>query len=185
MATDLFLGATEKLTIASVYTEYPKDLIVRAQYNPRELQISQPIGWNEHESLEGQHAANIVMEFGGVKASSMQVELLFDGVENQGKIGSKHDDPSVVGQIAMLKQLASVKDAHSPDPELRRPYWCLVTWGTKGVPPFRCVIESLTTKYLMFARDGQVLRASCTVGLKEADMVQLARKNNAPARRSA
>lgn len=173
---DRFLGATEKLTIATVYLEEgPKDLVVTAQYNPKELQVSQPIGWTEHESLEGQHATKIVMEFGGVKASTMQVELLFDGVENEGRIGK--GGRQVMEQIEMLKKLASVRDPSSPNPEHRRPYWCLVTWGSNGVRPFRCVIESLTTKYLVFDRDGRVLRASCTVGLKEADMVQLTRKN--------
>lgn len=189
MANDqMFLGATAKLTIASVDVRAPKDLVVKAQYNPKELQITQPVGWREHESLEGQLTTNIVMEFGGMKASSMQVELLFDGAENQGKIGQREGDPDVTDMIAMLKVLASVRDPYSSESKLRCPWQCLVTWGT-GDPrsaeahrgymrPFRCVIESLTTKYLMFARDGRVLRASCTVGLKEAEVVEVARPKN-------
>ena len=36
---------------------------------------------------------------------------------------------------------------------------------------FRCVIESLSTKYTMFSDQGVPLRATCTVKLKEADTV--------------
>jgi hypothetical protein len=174
MSSELyFQGATAKLTIASVDAEAPEDLVVKAQYNPKDLQITQPSGWAEHQSIAGQLATNIIMEFGGMKASTMQVELLFDGVENNGRIGSKPDDPEVTELIAKLKVLSSVRDPYSSKEEMRHPYYCVVTWGVGGVRPFRCVIESLTTKYLMFARDGHVLRAMCTVALKEADRVQL------------
>jgi hypothetical protein len=47
----------------------------------------------------------------------------------------------------------------------------VVAWGDRGLPKFQCVIESLSTKYSMFSSDGQPLRATCTVKLKEATSV--------------
>ena len=43
-------------------------------------------------------------------------------------------------------------------------------WG-EVLDGFKCVIESLTTKYTMFSDTGAPLRATCTVKLKEADVV--------------
>jgi len=43
------------------------------------------------------------------------------------------------------------------------------------VPNFNCVIESISTKYTMFSSEGAPLRATCTVKLKEADVVARAK----------
>lgn len=169
MSENYFRGATTKLKIASV--EPGSHLGVEAQYNPKELSITQPIGWAEHENLKGQGATEVLMEFGSVKAQTMQIELLFDGVETKGIAGALR----VIDNIQSLKELAAVRDPHSTLEEMRRPHFCVVTWGTAGMPPFRCVIESLTTKYLVFSSTGEVLRATCTIGVKEADRVRVVR----------
>ena len=59
----------------------------------------------------------------------------------------------------------------------------MVTWGStlKG---FKCVIESLSTKYTMFDGAGTPLRATCTVKLKEADSVK-AKSEEKPAAKPA
>ena len=59
--------------------------------------------------------------------------------------------------------------------EERRPHHCIVTWGDGGLPRFDCVIESLSIKYTMFSEAGIPLRATCTVKLKEADVVSKAK----------
>jgi hypothetical protein len=46
----------------------------------------------------------------------------------------------------------------------------VVSWGG-ALPKFECVIESLSTKYTMFSSEGMLLRATCTVKLKEAHAV--------------
>ena len=148
----LFRRAPAKLSIASL--DGPIDLIVEAQYNPTELQITQPIGWVDHQSTTGQHK-DIVTEFGGTKPQTMQIELLFDGYETGGVAGKF----TVTQHIARLKQLATVRDPTSSEEDERRPHHCLVAWGERGLPALRCVIENLTTKYLMFSPTGQVLRA--------------------------
>jgi hypothetical protein len=172
MPDNYFRGSMAKLRIASV--EPATELWVEAQYNPKELSVTQPIGWTEHDNLKGQGATEVLMEFGAVKAQTMQIELLFDGVETNGIAGRF----SVMQNIRGLQELAAVRDPHASDEELRRPHFCVVTWGTSvasAMPPFRCVIESLTTKYLVFSANGDVLRATCTIGVKEADRVRMVR----------
>jgi len=97
----------------------------------------------------------------------MTVELLFDGAE--GENSPRYVD--VQGQIGILETLARVRDPKSTKENERRPHQCVVAWGANGLPSFQCVIESLSTKYLMFDREGTPLRAKCTVKLKEAHAV--------------
>jgi hypothetical protein len=159
-----------KLIIGSVDDQ---TLDVEAQYNPKDLQIAKTVPWAEHDVLGDKNAprsalaqrGELHLEFTGRKGRTMSLELLFDGFET---------NTSVEPAVAKLEQLASPLDATSPKENLRRPHRCVVAWGTGaagGIPPFRCVIESVTVKYTMFARNGIPLRASCTVQLKEATML--------------
>jgi hypothetical protein len=159
-----FLPARAKLWIASV--DQP-ELVLRAQYNPGELQIDKQIQWHDHSewndwSMEEERDSSTQddLEFGSVGKRTIQVELLFDGYE-KGR--------SVEPDVARLEVLSTV---HRPKgtPEELRPHHCLVGWGAQpgGMRPFPCVIESLTTKYTMWSTDGRSLRATCTVKLKEA-----------------
>jgi hypothetical protein len=76
--------------------------------------------------------------------------------------------------VKALETLASVWKPHSKKENERRPHRCVVKWG-KTVNGFRCVIESLSTKYTMFSDAGVPLRATCTVKFKEADVVTMAK----------
>jgi hypothetical protein len=42
--------------------------------------------------------------------------------------------------------------------------------------PLRCVIESVATKYTMFDRQGTPVRATCTVKLREAGVIKVAKR---------
>jgi len=96
----------------------------------------------------------------------LSVELLFDAVEG----GSRSVD--VAKSVKDLETLASVIEPGSAQEDRRRPHRCVCTWGTT-LDSFRCVIESLSTKYTMFDAKGAPLRATCTVKLKEADVVSM------------
>lgn len=169
MSNPPFQRAAAKLSIASL--DGPIDLIVEAQYNPKELEVSQTVGWGDHPALAGQ-TKNTVTEFAGTKPQTMKIELLFDGYESNGVAGKC----TVEEHIARIKKLATVRFPHSEQENERRPHYCLVAWGERGVPALRCVIESITTKYTMFSRTGQVLRASVTIAVKEIDMAAIARE---------
>lgn len=168
-----FEQAKAKLTIGSL--DEP-GITVKAQYNPKELQVDQAVPWKKPDSANksGSQASGssgsgdgIVLEFVGAEGRKMSVEMLFDGYEPQ---NGRHVD--VAGEVANLEKLAAVRDPKSKDEGMRRPHHCVVSWGDRGLPKFKCVIESLSTKYTMFSSDGKPLRATCTVKLKEADKVE-------------
>jgi hypothetical protein len=165
-----FEPAKAKLSIASL----DEGVTVTAQYNPKDLQVDMAVPWKKPDSANktgsqggsGVGDGGKTLEFTGAEGRSMTVEMLFDGYEPAG--GRAVD---VAGMVKKLEQLASVRDPNSSKEEMRRPHHCVVSWGDRGLPKFKCVIESLSTKYSMFSSDGQPLRATCTVKLKEADSV--------------
>jgi hypothetical protein len=166
-----FEPAKAKLTIGSLDDS---SQTVKAQYNPKELQVDQAVPWKKPDSANktgsqggsGAGDGGKTLEFTGAEGRTMSVELLFDGYEPGN--GRAVD---VASQVKILETLAAVRDPNRKEEEYRRPHHCVVSWGDRGLPKFKCVIESLTTKYSMFSSDGQPLRATCTVKLKEADAV--------------
>lgn len=164
MSADKFAPAKGKITIASL-DGGPK---VKAQYNPKELQIDKAVPWskvNEANKSNGKstQAQGIHLEFTGAEGRSLSVEMLFDGYEGQVDVSKS---------VADLETLASVRVPGSKKEDERRPHRCIAEWGTV-LTGFRCVIESLSTKYTMFDENGNPLRATCTVKLKEADVVSM------------
>jgi hypothetical protein len=142
------------------------DLTVVAQYNPKELQIDKQINWKEPERIQGSHPGAVEddhLELPSAPTRSMNLELLFDGFEDQ---------RSVQPQIDMLEELSSIREPGSKHAYLRRAHHCVVAWGgVDGARRFRCVIESLSTKVTMFSPKGQPLRATCAMKLKEVKML--------------
>lgn len=158
-------GSSGVITILSVDTGIQVD----AQYNPKELQIDKTIPWQKNPQSNKSPEKGIQLEFTGAEGRTMSVELLFDGFE---------DNASIEGDVAKLNTMASVLSPGDSDENKRRPHLCIAKWGAT-VPSFRCVIESLSTKYTMFSPAGVPLRATCTVKLKEADVVAMAKADGA------
>ncbi len=152
------LPQSSKFFIGSVPEHGEEAITVEAQFNPKELQIESPIGWHEHKVIAAQSVATKPMEFTGMGAETVKVELTFDAFEE--------DDDAVVDAIAQLKRLASVRVPNQPGSKgkAQRPSFCVATWGTQQ--PFRCVIESINVKYTMFSFDGTPVRAIVVLGLK-------------------
>jgi hypothetical protein len=161
--TDLFQAPLTKLSIASC-ERGAQALSVRAQYNPKELALDMPVPWTEH--------GDEIVEFGHVACRSLTVELLFDGFEQATSI-----QPYLDVLVALASPVRPIGHEHVP----HRPHLCVVAWGERGIPPYRCVIESLSTKYVKFGRDGAPLRAVATLKLKEVDLArQLAHDEPSP-----
>lgn len=144
--TRFVIGSVDDVTI-NVY----------AQYNPKELQYDRAVPWTPHQDED--------LEFGAPQGRSLSVELFFDGFE---------DHRSIAPDVDALEQLATMIDGNSMFEAERRPHRCIVVWGDVGIPRLACVIENLSTKYLMFSALGVPLRASCTVKLKEASVLSRA-----------
>jgi hypothetical protein len=134
---------------------------VDAQFNPSNLQVDLTVPWQKKSQANKSNETGIQLEFTGAEGRSLTLELLFDGFET---------GTSVADKIQTLNTMASVMNPSDADETKRRPHLCVVTWGTT-IPKFKCVIESLSTKYTMFSDKGVPLRATCTVKLKEADTV--------------
>jgi hypothetical protein len=157
-----FEPARSKVSIGSLDDS---GLQVEAQYNPKELQIDKTVPWAKHNKA---NANGLQLEFTGAEGRSMSLELMFDGYETKTSIQDK---------VASLEEMASVRDATSSTDDKRRPHHCVVVWGTVmgGTDnKFKCVIESMSTKYTMFLSDGTPVRATVTLKLKEAERVSMA-----------
>lgn len=148
----MFKRSVAKLSIGSL--DNPK-LEVEAHYNPKELGYQRSVPWAAHPLANKKDEDQLEVEFTGAQPRTMELELMFDAFE-----GSE----TVQAEIDVLDQLAAV------DEELRRPHFCVVTWGDQGVRPLRCVIESLTVRYTMFDRMGMPKRAMCNVKVREAHL---------------
>jgi hypothetical protein len=138
-----------------------KGLTVHAQYNPKELQIDKSVPWQKTNQANQSNGQGIHLEFTGAEGRTMSLELLFDGYE---------EEKSIAQEVADLNTMASVWRPESDKEEERRPHLCVVAWGD-AIKDFRCVIESVSTKYTMFSEAGIPLRATCTLKLKEANVV--------------
>jgi len=173
-----FTQPLKRLTVASLDLDYG-DLVVEAQYNPKELELAKQVGWTEHDVLTHPTTAKakaaaaaqrgfLHLEFTGRKSRILSLELLFDGFE---------EGRSIEPLVQALETLSSPIDATSHEESLRRPHLVLVVWGGDrgAMPPFKCVIESLKTKYTAFSRDGHPLRAVCNVTFKEAHLLSLSK----------
>lgn len=147
---------------------------VVAQYNPKELQIDQTVPWQKNSQPNNSPDAGIQLEFTGAEGRSMSLELLFDGYETGDGALAGQPGMTVSKAIANLNKLASPRTPGSSDENERRPHHCVVVWGST-VPDksFQCVIESLSVKYTMFSAQGDPLRATCTVKVKEANSVRM------------
>jgi hypothetical protein len=140
-----------------------KPIVVEAQFNPKELQIDKSVPWQKQKKAK--NPADL--EFTGGEPMTMSLELMFDGFEGRAPIGIH---PTVQANIQMLVMLADV------DETLKRPSKVKVIWGGGDLPHFEGVIESVSTKYTMFAPDGRVLRATANVKLKQAADLKLGKK---------
>ena len=162
-----------KVTIFTL--DKTKDVQVEAQYNPKEIQVDKAVAWSKKEGNTAP-SDQPLLEFSGGQGRTMSLELLFDGYEEDKNVHTEY--------VVKLLEMASIIKADG-DAEQKRPPLVGVVWGgvkkdwKDGVTgknsqlPFKGVIESLSTKYTMFAADGKPVRATCTVKLKEADKLSL------------
>lgn len=159
-------GAIAKLTIGS--TDDP-ELEVSAQYNPSQLERSRTVPWKPHNSdnrpdPKRKNSTPNDLEFTGAEGRELTLDLLFDGFETS---------TCVEPQLEALDVMATVRDgSEDADEEHRRPHQCVVVWGSDGIKPMRCVIESLAVKYSVFDANGRPLRAVATVKLREATVTK-------------
>lgn len=144
-------------TLKIVTVDGPK-VTIQGTYNPKELQIDEQVPWRQQEITK--RAADL--EYTGSQPRTLSVELLFDGFEQQASVVRQLDD------LRALTQPFGTEIAEKRPPKVR------VVWG-KGedsidLPRFTGVVESVSIKCTMFSPQGQVLRATASIKVKEAEL---------------
>lgn len=135
-------------------------LTVCAQYRPKDLDVQQAVPWQKHTSKSNQQG--LQLEFSGGDGRDVSVEFFFDASEVQGG--------SVQGEIDKLNQLATIRQPGSKLDEMKRPHYCVLVFGKVYAKPFTCVITSVATKYTMFSPEGDPIRATVNLKLKETHL---------------
>jgi hypothetical protein len=165
-----FAAACAKFTIASLDDT---KITISAQYNPGEVQIAQAVTWNADQK-KGKGDSELAFQYGARQPRKYTVELLFDGVETDGKVG--RTGITIAEQIKQLQSLVEVVPDRKGYNEVR-PHFCVALWGgSSGIPTLTCVIENIATKYQRFDTMGNVLRATVTLSITEALRVDIDRK---------
>lgn len=141
--------------------EIDVDLI--AQYNPKELQIEKSVTWNASANAKSDHPD---LEFAAVGPRTLSMELLFDTYEEAHRDGRLVDVAD--RYVKKLMQLMSVMKPDSENEDEKRPSVVQVRWETNEHAAFEGVLQSVSTKYTMFAPNGTPVRATCTIKIMEA-----------------
>lgn len=159
-------------------------LAVSAQFNPKELSIDRSVPWSPPGEASKSNSSKpapkgvpggIDLEFTGAQGRTLTVELLFDEAEKN--VGDAYKPQlGLAKSVTTLEAMASVQEpGNKKDENKRRPHHCVCAWGSSlrssEGNKFKCVINKVTTKYTLFDRAGNPLRASVTLTLQEADNV--------------
>jgi hypothetical protein len=137
------------------------------QYNPKEFRVEKSLTWEEAKT-QGQSNNAIQFQKGAPMTASF--DLIFDTTVTEGAKADSSGTPSNVQKVWVDKLLsltnADTEPSQGEPKELKkkRPPALLFQWGTFKM---KCVIESVSVTYLMFAASGEAVRARCSVKLKE------------------
>jgi len=126
------------------------------QYNPKELKFDKPVSWKEHDD-QGQAGA---LEFQKVTPATIQIELIFDTTKDSADVR----DSWVNKLLSLTNPEVSPGDGESAELGKKRPP---IVWFFWGDFDFYGVIESVNATYIMFASNGNPVRAKVTVKMKE------------------
>lgn len=153
-------GSNKNFEVSIGSLDRPEYTVI-AQYRPAELSVDQSIGWTTHATPAGAW-----LEFSKTVSRGASVELFLDATEGEAR--------SVMPWIELLHRLANVRDPDSTLDEYARPHHCILVFGNVFVRRMSmpCVIESMNIKYTRFNPDGEPVRASVSLKLKEARWVR-------------
>lgn len=150
---DLLERQLEKLTIDAYEDQEFKKRTGRpwqALFNPTQLGFSRS---NRYNTTPAAGSSQPQVAFGGGQPDELSVELFFDGS------GVVESSETVRERIDRLIAFTDFQ------PETHQPYYLHLFWGQFN---FRGVLEKVDIKYTLFARNGEPLRATATLSLKEA-----------------
>ncbi len=149
---------------------------IKAQYNPNKVNVGKNVLWHSHPSSDG---TADMLEFGNTKNRTLSLELFFDGNEGDtdSKASAKNSSRPMNVEKKYVLPLIALTEPDKKRPTGRggelawRPPMIMVAWGR--MQPFRGVIESLSYDFTMFMPNGQPIRATVNMQVKEIDLLQL------------
>ncbi len=124
------------------------------QFNPKEMKLDESAAWKESKEFQ---VDKPLVEFDRGKASSLTMELIFDTTDSGDDVRDKWTS-KLAGFVAVT--VSDTKNVH----EATRPPRCTFNWGSFSFP---AVIEKVSTSFIMFASNGNPLRAKVSITLKE------------------
>jgi hypothetical protein len=130
------------------------------QFNPKEMKLDEAATWKE--STEFQIDKPLV-EFERGKASSLSMELIFDTTDTGEDVRTRWTS-KLAGFVSVT--VSDTDNCH----DATRPPRCTFKWGSFVFP---AVIESVSTSFIMFASNGNPLRAKVLLKLKERNEDQV------------
>jgi Contractile injection system tube protein len=156
-------SSVRKFQVSIGSLDEPK-LTVHAWYRPKELQVDQTVPWIRHTSKSPD--GSLQLEFSGAEGQSASLELFFDA--------SEQINGTIEKDIDTLLALSRVRDPHSREDKKKRPHHCVLVFGNIYKNQiFRCVIESMSTKFTMFSPNGDAIRATVNLKLRETNLVDM------------
>jgi hypothetical protein len=155
-----------KLTIEAYLDQEqrrPAGLVWRAMLNPTELSFSRR---NRYEATASAGVSAPQQSYGGGEPDSVQIDLLLDGT------GAVPTDTTVGQKLDALLELTRFQG------ETHQPYYVHAHWGRFS---FRGVLTQADVTYSLFDRDGEPLRATVKLTMKEALAPQEVQAQDRPA----
>ncbi len=167
----------------------PPHVAVIAQFNPAQLQLEESASWTPSSNSRADHPS---LEYASTSPRTLSLELLFDTFEEP--VGKRNVKTRFVEPLGQLLQVLEPRGQHNVktrfveplgrllrvldpdgDEDRQRPPLVELRWDP-GLPRFRGVLESMSTKLTMFLADGTPVRATCSLKLLEASRASFTRK---------
>ncbi len=144
--------------------------VIKVKFNPTEYAIQKENQWTPKQVV-GRNIPRL--EFSGGGSRVMNMELLLDCFEEEGK--------DLTADITKLWALTMISEQPRNRVTRRsRPPMVLFQWG--GQWSFKAVVTSLNVRYTLFREDGSPVRATATVSFQECEDATVQRGTNPTSR---
>lgn len=143
------------------------DVTLQAQYNPKEITFDKSANWSPADAaIPKQNGSDL--DYKPSPPRTLSMELLFDGYEDNVDVSERY--------VSKLMQLINVMETDGKDDSRKRPSIIQVVWPADS-ERFRGVLQSVSTKYTMFNKDGKPVRATCSIKVMEVTLGVLLKKD--------
>lgn len=137
--------------------------IVECMFNPKEYTFAKQNKWTE-KTAKGEVVPHL--EYEGGAPASLKLQLLFDTLEDHSPQGKSGVDVRIYTR-GLWDMMRAPESARNSQTGKGAPPYVRFQWGRLWA--FKAVIESLSQRFTLFAKDGTPLRALVDIGLKQIE----------------